>query len=102
MALASVLVNWLIIVMQSTFFLTPKTAMCVFLRTLYNSITASHPWIKYLENASRYYDVDDELEDIDDIKNGLLLYLSIHHLFGEGSVAFLKVSQPSIVLFCSV
>jgi hypothetical protein len=69
---------------------------CAFLRSLYNCFS---PLIKYLANALSHYDVDEELDDIDDIGNGLVLWYPIYRMFGDGVLSFLKVSHQ---LFCSV
>lgn len=68
--------------------------MCVIKNILlpYNKFS---PFIKYIGNVlshRRGADNVDELDGIDDTRNGLLLWDGLHGQFGNGSLAFLKVS----------
>ena len=54
----------------------------------------SHCPFKYISNLVRYRggtDTVDNSYDIDDTRNGLLLWIDIHRPLGLGQVAFLKV-----------
>jgi hypothetical protein len=50
--------------------------------------------VKYMVNLSNYRweDVDPPLDDINDTRNGILLYSAFHRAFAESRVAFLRVS----------
>jgi len=44
-------------------------------------------------------DVDPPLDDINDTRNGILLYTGFHRAFGESRVAFLRVSYYCTLIF---
>jgi hypothetical protein len=49
-------------------------------------------FIQYISNTVLHRGgTDDDIDDIDDIRNGLLLCEILHRHFGVGNVAFLKV-----------
>lgn len=55
----------------------------------------AYPSPKYISNLADYREVlvDPPLESINDIRNGLLLYIALHRPFGpESQIAFLRVS----------
>jgi len=53
----------------------------------------------YLMNVMNYRSGPniEELDGIDDIRNGLLLSSFLHREFGDGSLAFLKVRPPIFI-----
>ena len=58
-------------------------------------LQVSHVSTKYMSNFLSIRagpDNDLQLEGINDTRNGLLLHLIVHHLLGNGDVAFLKAS----------
>ena len=73
---------------------TPKEAKCVLLHS-YISNTFSHP-SQYLTRLVANRGGGHDIVDIDNIRNGLLLSLEIHKVFGLGHVAFLMV----IIYYC--
>ena len=53
--------------------------------------TFSDLLIKYISNVIRHRDGPDDINDINDTRNGLLLNSLLHIPFGAISMAFLKV-----------
>ena len=70
----------------------------MFLTLLHNTHRAL---IKYISNFLSYHHNVDELDGINDTKNGLFLWPPIHITLGSGSLGVLE-GQPKITLFCSV
>jgi hypothetical protein len=104
MGLVSVQANRLSFVLHAILFLIRKETMCVVKNlNILSPYSSFSPLIKYIANALSHRsegDNKDELDGIDDTRNGLLLWSAIHHPVGTGALAFLKVSchSPCFVL----
>jgi len=94
MGLASAQTNWLSIALDTILFPIPKETLCVVKVTVQQLLTPAMNGLSYQHGA------EDKFVGIDNIWNGLLLWVPLLHPLGAGSLALLKVSQ--IALFCSV
>jgi hypothetical protein len=62
--------------------------MCFLVFPCYNSFR-----LQYIRSFARFRcdSEDDVLEDVSDLRNGILLYIGLHGPFGRGEMVFMKV-----------
>lgn len=84
----------------------PRGAWCVHTSPLSNHHLMTFWWIqisKYMQILSDHrggaYDPRERLDNIDDIRNGLLLDSHLHTTFGKSNTAFLKVCFVTALVY---
>ena len=75
---------------------TRKAVRCVGLYSFISDVFSHRR--QYLSRVMQRRDGPPNLDNINDTRNGLLLYYPLHKVFGRGEVAFLKVMTSIITM----